>query len=263
MRVLVVEDEPDLLFAVAQAIRETGYAVDVAADGDEGLFKALGGQYDVIVLDLMLPKKDGWTVLRELRKSHATPVLVLTARDAVPDRIKGLDSGADDYLTKPFELGELLARIRALIRRAAGRSSAAIELGDVVVNTSAKTVTRRGQVVPLTAREYVLVEFLAIHRGELVTRSMIYDHLYDEDDDSLSNLVDVHVSNVRKKLGKAFITTRRGQGYLLGDASAGDDGGNSNSGNSNSGDGDGGADAGGATGSGADGGSDQKEAGDV
>ena len=220
MRVLVVEDEPDLLFAVAQAIREEGYAVDTAEDGDEGLFKALGGQYDVIVLDLMLPKKDGWSVLRELRKSHATPVLVLTARDAVPDRIKGLDCGADDYLTKPFELGELLARIRALIRRSAGKSTATIEVGDVVVDTASKAVTRRGQSIPLTAREYVLVEFLAMHRGELVTRSMIYDHLYDEDDDSLSNLIDVHVSNVRKKLGKSFITTRRGQGYVLGETNA-------------------------------------------
>ena len=221
MRVLVVEDEPDLLFAVAQAIREEGYAVDTAEDGDDGLFKALGGQYDVIVLDLMLPKKDGWSVLRELRKSRPTPVLVLTARDAVPDRIKGLDSGADDYLTKPFELGELLARVRALIRRAAGKASAVIEVGEIVIDTSAKAVRRRGEVVPLTAREYVLVEFLAMHRGELVTRSMIYDHLYDEDDDSLSNLIDVHVSNVRKKLGKSFITTRRGQGYVLGDASGG------------------------------------------
>jgi two-component system OmpR family response regulator len=248
MRVLVVEDEPDLLFAVAQAIREEGYAVDTAEDGDEGLFKALGGTYDVIVLDLMLPKKDGWSVLRDLRRSHATPVLVLTARDAVPDRIKGLDSGADDYLTKPFELGELLARIRALIRRAAGKPSAMIAVGEIVVDTSAKAVTRRGHAVPLTAREYVLVEFLAMHRGELVTRSMIYDHLYDEDDDSLSNLIDVHVSNVRKKLGKSFITTRRGQGYVLGDTGGG-----------------GGADAVGATGSDAGGGGndDEEEAGDA
>ena len=247
MRVLVVEDEPDLLEAVAQAVRESGYAVDTAPDGEQGLFKAQGGQYDAIVLDLMLPKKDGWAVLRELRKSQSTPVLVLTARDAVPDRIKGLDSGADDYLTKPFELGELLARIRALIRRAAGKASATIELGEVVIDTSAKAVTRRGQAVPLTAREYVLVEFLAMHRGELVTRSMIYDHLYDEDDDSLSNLIDVHVSNVRKKLGKSFITTRRGQGYVLGDASGG------------------GADSLGATGSDADGGGDddEEEAGDA
>src|SRR3954447_19682488 len=222
MRVLVVEDEPDLLFAIAQAIREGGYAVDTAEDGDEGLFKAQGGQYDAIVLDLMLPKMDGWTVLRRLRKSHATPVLVLTARDAVPDRIKGLDAGADDYLTKPFELGELLARIRALIRRAAGKATATIETGDVVVDTSARSVTRRGELVPLTAREYELVEFLAMHRGKLVTRSMIYDHLYDEDDDSLSNLIDVHVSNVRKKLGRSIIQTRRGQGYVLGAAGGSD-----------------------------------------
>jgi two-component system OmpR family response regulator len=239
MRVLVVEDEPDLMFAVAQAIREEGYAVDTAEDGDDGLFKALGGHYDAIVLDLMLPKKDGWTVLRELRKSQSTPVMVLTARDAVPDRIRGLDSGADDYLTKPFELGELLARIRALIRRAAGKASASIKVGEIIIDTRSKAVTRCGNPVPLTAREYVLVEFLAMHRGELVTRSMIYDHLYDEDDDSLSNLIDVHVSNVRKKLGKSFITTRRGQGYVLGEASGGADSGGAAGLDSDGGDGDG------------------------
>lgn len=216
MRVLVVEDEPDLLTVIAQSLREAGYVVDTAEDGEDGLFKAQGGQYDAVVLDLMLPRMDGWGVLKALRKSgQAVPVLVLTARDALPDRVRGLDSGADDYLTKPFELPELLARLRALIRRSAGKPSALVEVGDVRIDTAAKRVEKAGQPVGLTAREYSLVEFLALHRGELVSRSMIYDHLFDEDDDSLSNLVDVHVSNVRKKLGKDFIVTRRGQGYVI------------------------------------------------
>ena len=228
MRVLVVEDEPDLLSVLAQSLREDGYAVDTAGDGREGFLKARGGQgqYDALVLDLMLPKMDGWTVLKELRKSgNAVPVLVLTARDALSDRVRGLDSGADDYLAKPFELAELLARLRALIRRSAGKPTSVVEAGDVLIDMAAKTVTKAGQDVGLTAREYSLVEFLAMHRGELVSRTMIYDHLFDDDDDSLSNLVDVHVSNVRKKLGRNFIATRRGQGYMLGasdDGAAGD-----------------------------------------
>jgi two-component system OmpR family response regulator len=223
MRVLVIEDEPDLLSVLAQSLREDGYAVDTACDGREGFVKAKGGgaggsQYDAIVLDLMLPKMDGFTVLKELRKAgQAVPVLILTARDALSDRVRGLDSGADDYLAKPFELAELLARLRALIRRSAGKPCSIIEVGDVSIDTAAKTIAKAGQSVTLTAREYALVEFLALHRGQLVSRTMIYDHLFDDDDDSLSNLVDVHVSNVRKKLGRDFIATRRGQGYMLTD----------------------------------------------
>jgi two-component system OmpR family response regulator len=216
MRLLVVEDEPDLLTVISQSLREDGYAVDTASDGEEGLFKAQGATYDAVVLDLMMPRMDGFAVIKALRKEgSAVPVLVLTARDALPDRVKGLDSGADDYLTKPFELAELLARLRALIRRAAGKASAIIEMGDVRIDTAARMVYKGDQSVALTAREYSLVELLALHRGELVSRSMIYDHLFDEEDDSLSNLVDVHVSNVRKKLGKGFIRTRRGQGYVI------------------------------------------------
>ncbi len=143
---------------------------------------------------------------------------LLRSRDGLQDRVRGLDYGADDYLTKPFELAELFARLRAIIRRAAGKPSSIVQVGDVQIDTVRKCVSKDGQPVCLTAREYALVEFLALHRGELVTRSMIYDHLFDEDDDSLSNLVDVHVSNVRKKLGKDFIVTRRGQGYLLEDS---------------------------------------------
>ncbi len=215
MRVLVVEDEPDLLSALTQSLREEGYAVDSAVEGREGLFKAQGGEYDAIVLDLMLPRMDGWSVLHELRKTKAVPVLILTARDALPDRVRGLDGGADDYLTKPFQLAELLARLRALIRRTTGNANPVITMGDIEIDTTAHSVRQAGHPVLLTPREYSLVEFLALHKGKLVTRTAIYDHLFDEEDDSLSNLVDVHVSNVRKKLGKDFIATRRGEGYQV------------------------------------------------
>lgn len=215
MRVLLIEDEPDLRRVLALSLREAGYCVDTAADGEEGLFKATSWDYDAILLDLMLPKLDGWQVLAKLRQTKTTPVLILTARDAVSDRVRGLDSGGDDYLIKPFARAELLARLRALIRRAAGKASAILVLGDVSLDTAARTVTKAGQEICLTPREYALVELLALHRGELVTRTMIYDHLFDETEDTLSNLVEVHVANVRKKLGRDFITTRRGQGYLI------------------------------------------------
>lgn len=215
MRVLVIEDERDLLEALAQSLREAGYAVDEASDGQAALFKATSADYDAIVLDLMLPRINGWEVLRTLRKSKHTPVLILTARDTLPDRVKGLDAGADDYLTKPFELAELQARLRALIRRAAGQTRSLLEVGDVAIDTAERTVRKAGELVPLTPREYALVEFLALHKGKLVTRTMIYDHLFDEEDNTLSNLVDVHIANVRKKLGKDFITTRRGEGYQI------------------------------------------------
>jgi two-component system OmpR family response regulator len=215
MRILVIEDEPDLLRVIARALREAGYAVDEAADGEEGLYKATSWDYDAIVLDLMLPRLSGWQVLEQLRRSKKTPVLILTARDAVPDRVRGLDAGADDYLVKPFELSELFARLRALIRRSAGQAESVLTLGPVRIDTRARTVTLDGEDVRLTAREYALVELLALRRGELVSRTQIYEHLFDENDDSLSNLVEVHVSNVRKKLGKDFILTRRGQGYVV------------------------------------------------
>lgn len=215
MRVLVIEDEPDLRRALVQALREEGYAVDSAEDGEEGLYKATSWEYDALVLDLMLPRLDGLSLLEQLRPQRDTPVLILTARDSVSDRVRGLDRGADDYLAKPFELTELLARLRALIRRSAGAADSRLELGEVLVDTAARTVSRSGQSVNLTAREYSLVELLALHRGKLVTRAQIYEHLFDENEDSLSNLVDVHISNVRKKLGKDFITTRRGHGYLI------------------------------------------------
>jgi two-component system, OmpR family, response regulator len=215
MRLLVVEDEIDLLKVLEKALREDGYAVDTASDGEDGLFKAASWEYDAIVLDLMLPKLDGTELLRRLRQVKTTPVLILTAKDALPDRVKGLDSGADDYLTKPFERLELLARIRALIRRSAGHASSVLEIGSVKIDMASRTVMKQEESISLTPLEYALVEFLAIHRGKIVTRTMLYDHLFDENEDSLSNLLDVHVSNLRKKLGADFVVTRRGQGYII------------------------------------------------
>lgn len=215
MRVLVVEDEKDLLNGLARSLRGAGYAVDTATDGLAGLSKAESTNYDAIVLDVMLPGLDGWEVMRRLRKQKATPVLMLTARDKMTDRVRGLDSGADDYLVKPFDLPELLARLRALIRRSANGAAPVIEIGDVQVNLAARTVSRAGELLPLTAREYGLVEYLALHRNEVVTRTTLYEHLFDESDDTLSNLLDVHVSNVRKKIGHDFIVTRRGHGYCI------------------------------------------------
>ena len=215
MRLLVVEDEPELLSVVARAFREDGYAVDEAADGEDGLFRAVACEYDAVVLDVMLPKLDGWAVLDRLRRTRKTPVLLLTARDTVGDRVRGLDHGADDYLVKPFALAELLARVRALIRRAANQPDPVLAIGPVALHTTAKRVTLAGAEVVLTAREYAIVELLARHRGQVVTKTRICDHIFDENDDSLSNLVEVHVSNVRKKLGKDFIATRRGLGYVI------------------------------------------------
>jgi two-component system OmpR family response regulator len=215
MRILVVEDEPDLLASLMKALREDGYAVDGAADGEEGLYKAENNDYDVVVLDVMLPGMDGWELLQRLRSTKKTPVLMLTARDAIRDRVKGLDAGADDYLVKPFDLDELLARLRALIRRSARQAEPCLTIGGVTIDTAARTVVRNGEEVALTAREYSLVEFLALHRGVVVTRTRLYEHLFDENESTLSNLLDVHVSNIRKKLGHDFIATRRGHGYCI------------------------------------------------
>jgi two-component system OmpR family response regulator len=215
MRLLVIEDDSALRQSLAATLREENYAVDTAADGEEGVYKARCGAYDAILLDLMLPRLDGWQVLAQLRPECRTPVLMLTARDAVADRVKGLNSGADDYLTKPFDIDELLARIRALIRRAAGRPHPTLAIGDIAVDTALRRVARAGAPVALTAREYALFEYLALHRGQIVTRTTLYEHLFDEEDATLSNLLDVHVSNLRKKLGYDLIVTRRGHGYCI------------------------------------------------
>jgi two-component system OmpR family response regulator len=216
VRVLVIEDEPDLRRLLEQALREDGYAVDVAEDGTTGLYKATTWDYDALVLDLMLPGLSGWDLLARLRKEERkVPVLILTAREGVADRVRGLDTGADDYLVKPFALAELRARLRALIRRATGQAAPVLVLGDVKIDLAARSISRDGVPVHLTSREFALVERLALHRGRVLSRTDLYAHLFDEEDESFSNLLDVHVSNVRKKLGKDFIQTRRGFGYVI------------------------------------------------
>lgn len=215
MRILVVEDELRLRTNLANALREEGYAVDVAADGNDGLFKAETFAYHAMILDVMLPEMDGWEVLQRLRRKKDTPVLMLMARDAHSERIRGLDTRADDYSVKPFDLAELLARIRALIRRSAQKTTIQIELGDVVIETRSRLVIRAGQAVTLTACEYAILEYPALHGGKVISRTELCEHLFGGPDDTLSNLVDVHIFSVGKKLGSDVISTRRGRGYCI------------------------------------------------
>lgn len=215
MRVLIVEDEADLAHALQRALREDGFACDVALDGRSGRHELASWDYDLVVLDLMLPGVDGRALLRELRGAKRTPVLVLTARDTLADKVALLDEGADDYVTKPFELEELLARVRALVRRGAHEARPAIEVGDLCVDLRARTVLRDGAAVALTPMEFALVEYLVLHRGEVVARTELYEHLYDATEDTASNVLDVFVSNVRRKLGRDFVHTRRGEGYIV------------------------------------------------
>ncbi len=222
MRVLLIEDYEPLRASVAQGLREAGFAVDTAVDGEEGWWQARTGEYDVIVLDLMLPGLDGLTILRRLREQgRQTHVLVLTARDALEDRVKGLNLGADDYLVKPFAFDELLARIRALIRRRYDVKSPVIHVGDLEIDTNARTVRRSGEAIELTAREYALLELLALKAGQLVSRTEIWEHLYELESTAQSNVVDVYVGYLRRKIERPgsppLIHTRRGQGYLLGE----------------------------------------------
>ena len=216
MRLLVVEDEPDLRSALARALADEHFAVDTAADGDEGLFLAIEVDYDAVVLDLMLPRRNGWDVLGALRAAgRRTPVLLLTARDAVDDRVRGLNAGADDYLTKPFALEELVARLRALIRRAAAEPAPSVRIADVDIDLASRRVFRGGTEVVLTAREFGILELLVRERGAVVGRSTIAEHLYADDQEVLSNAIDVHVAALRRKLGAHLIRTRRGLGYLI------------------------------------------------
>jgi DNA-binding response OmpR family regulator len=220
MRVLLVEDHKPLRRALKQGLEEEGFAVDAAADGEEGDFKARTAEYDVIILDLMLPKIDGLTLLQNWRRDGLRAhVLVLTARGGIDDKVKGLDLGADDYLTKPFELEELIARLRALIRRHHQVKDPIVRIFDLEIDTAGRAVRRGGQTIHLTPREFALLEFLAFHRGKVVTRSMIWEHLYDEQDENTSNVVDVYIRYLRNKIDKGFnpplIQTRWGEGYLL------------------------------------------------
>jgi DNA-binding response OmpR family regulator len=220
VRILLVEDQIALSKALRQGLEEEGFAVDTALDGDEADAKAKTTQYDVILLDQMLPKVDGLTLLKRWRSAGiATHVLMLTAKSSLDDKVVGLDTGADDYLTKPFELDELLARIRALVRRSHQVKDPIIKIYDMKLDTAARRVTRAGQSIHLTPREYALLEFLAFHRGKVVTRTMIWEHLYDEYDENTSNVVDVYIRYLRNKIDKGFepslILTRWGEGYML------------------------------------------------
>lgn len=217
MRVLVVEDYRPIRVAVQEGLEEAGFAVDVAEDGESGLWMAQTNPYDALVLDLMLPKLDGASVMRQLRQGGSkVPILLLTAKDTVEDRVAGLDLGADDYLTKPFAFTELVARVRALIRRSYDAPDPVVRIADVEIDTARRLVQRRGETITLSAREYALLEYLALRAGQLVTRTQIWEHVYDFHSEARSNVVDVYVGYLRKKLGAPpIIHTRRGQGYVL------------------------------------------------
>src|ERR1700757_3583111 len=220
MRILLVEDDARIARFVAKGLREQAYAVDIVGTGDDALYQAAVNTYDLVILDVMIPGRDGFAVCRELRKSgQRMPILMLTARDAVEDRIAGLDHGADDYLTKPFEFRELLARLRALLRRSGELRPAKLAVADLILDTGAQTVSRAGKNVTLTAKEYALLEFLARNAGRVIGRSEIAEHVWDETFDPFSNLIEVYVNRLRRKLGeeagKPLLQTRRGSGYVL------------------------------------------------
>jgi two-component system OmpR family response regulator len=216
VRLLIVEDERDLAETLRRTFEEEDFAVDLAGEGEDALFRIREMTYDAIILDLMLPRVDGWSVLRTARaEGIRTPVLVLTARDMIDERVRGLNLGADDYLTKPFALAELIARVRAMIRRAYGNPASTISLGDLTVDTAARQVLRAGVPIDLTAREFAILELLTRSRGAVVARSTICEHIYNEDADVFSNVIDVHVAALRRKLGPGVIRTRRREGYII------------------------------------------------
>lgn len=222
MRILLVEDDPQIAATLARGLRERSYAVDVALDGEAAIYQAAVNSYDAIVLDVLLPKRNGFAVCREIRgRGVAVPVLMLTARDAVEDRVQGLDNGADDYLTKPFDFSELLARLRALLRRGPALAPTIVHVGDLELDTRAQRASRGGVAVPLTTREYALLEYLARNAGRVVGRAEISDHVWDDNYDPASNLIESYVNRLRRKLesagGSALIHTRRGAGYMLSD----------------------------------------------
>lgn len=220
MRILLVEDEPSAALMLAKGLREQAYAVDVAADGEAALYQTSINDYDLVILDVMLPLKDGIEVCNEIRAGGSTvPVLMLTARDSILDRVVGLDSGADDYLIKPFDFHELMARSRALLRRGKALHSDPITVADLEVDTRAKRVKRAGRQIQLTTKEYALIEYLARHADRVVGRAEIAGHVWDENFDIFSNLIEVYVQRLRRKLDDGhelkLLRTRRGEGYML------------------------------------------------
>jgi DNA-binding response OmpR family regulator len=220
MRVLVVEDYPPVRKAIVTALRENGYTVDETEDGNTGLEMATTREYDVVVLDLMLPGMDGIELLEKIRATgDDCRVLIVTARGTIEDRIKGLDLGADDYLVKPFPIEELLARVRALVRRGYGQATPVIKVGHLEINTNSHAVLSAGEKVSLTAKEFALLEYLALRAGQLVTRAEIFEHVYNDRSSTHSNVIDVYMTYLRKKLERPehpkLIHTRRGEGYIL------------------------------------------------
>jgi len=220
MRVLLVEDDSRIARFIAKGLREHSYAVDVAGSGEQALYQAAISTYDLVILDVMIPEPDGFAVCRELRRAgQSMPILMLTARDAIEDRVQGLDHGADDYLTKPFEFRELLARLRALLRRPSGVQPPLLKVADLIVDTAGQTVSRAGKPIPLTTKEYALIEFLTRNAGRVVGRAEIAEHVWDEEFDPFSNLIEVYVNRVRRKIdagrAKPLLHTRRGAGYVL------------------------------------------------
>jgi DNA-binding response OmpR family regulator len=220
LKILLAEDHRLLARSLKKGLEEEGFAVDIASAGDEADFKARSNTYDVVILDLMLPQVDGLTLLKNWRSENLSfHILVLTAMGTVEDKVKGLDLGADDYLVKPFELNELLARVRALVRRGHQAKDPVIKIHDLEIDTGAKMVRRAGKEIYLTPREFALLRFLAYHRGKVVSRSMIWEHLYDENDDNTSNVVDVYIRYLRNKIDKnhspQLILTRWGEGYMI------------------------------------------------
>lgn len=226
MRLLLVEDDARLADLIVRSLREEGYAVDHSADGDSAIVQAAVNPYDAIVLDVQLPRRSGIEVCAEIRRRrNRVPILMLTARDAVKDRVAGLDAGADDYLTKPFDLSELHARIRALLRRMPELTPQVITVGDLSVDLAAQRAERGGRVLPLTTKEYVLLEYLARNAGRVIGRAELVEHVWDENHDPLTNALEVYVNRLRRKLddgGAPLIHTRRGAGYLL-EAPTGDE----------------------------------------
>jgi two-component system, OmpR family, copper resistance phosphate regulon response regulator CusR len=220
MRVLVIEDETKVGSFIKRALEEESYAVDLCEDGAHGLDMALSGSYDLIMIDLMLPSLPGLEVLARLRKEKVqTPVMILTAQSKVDQRVKGLDAGADDYLTKPFAIDELLARVRALLRRGPVESPGILQIDDLMLNPATREVTRGGQRIDLTVKEYALLEYFMRHAGRVLTRPMISDHVWNQDFDTFTNVIDVYVNYLRNKIdrGRArkLIHTIRGSGYML------------------------------------------------
>lgn len=219
MRILLVEDDPKLSRLLGRGLREEGFAVDATADGEDGAWRAVENDYDAIVLDVNLPGMDGFSVLEKLRtKGRKTPVLMLTARGALEDRLRGLNSGADDYLRKPFDFEELLARIRALLRRAAPEKDVRLRAGDLVLDPQKREVVRAGQCVELTAKEFAILEYLLRHKEYVISRTTLSEHVWDENFDAMSNVVDVTVYRLREKIhahGDPLVHTVRGAGYVL------------------------------------------------